>query len=105
MRDKMLEDLDEESSNKSDETSNRQDHNFTMKGSGFSRGLGIGLGTNFAYIRKDFEFRILAKALTNIQFAIGLGEGLGMSFLTLATNYKTEYCKSQMNTHLQKVWE
>ena len=34
---------------------------FTRKGNGFSRGLGTGLGKNFAYIRKDLEFRIFAK--------------------------------------------
>jgi hypothetical protein len=43
----------------------------------FSRGLGIGLGKNFTYIRKDLEFRIFTKADINIQFAIGLAEGLG----------------------------
>jgi len=90
IRDKMLEDLDEWSSNKSDEIGNTQDHNFTRKGNGFGRGLGIGLGKNFAYIRKDLEFRIFAKASINVQFAIGLGEGLGYVFSSLGDELQSK---------------
>ena len=80
VRDKMLEDLDKEGATESDETGNKQDHNFTRRGNGFNRGLGMGLGKNYAYIRKGLEFRMFAKATINIQFAIGLGEGLGYVF-------------------------
>jgi hypothetical protein len=76
----MLEDLDKVGITESDETGDKQDHDFRGKGNGFSRGLGIGLGKNFVYIRKHLEFRIFAKAAINIQFAIGLGEGLGYVF-------------------------
>ena len=61
VRDKIFKDLDEGNSNKSNDTGNKQDYIFTRKGNGFSRGLGTGLGKNFAYIRKDLEFRIFAK--------------------------------------------
>jgi hypothetical protein len=84
VRDKILEDLGKDSSNENDDTDKNQDHSFTRKGDGFSRGLGIGLGKNFVYVRKDFEFRIFAKAAINIQFAIGLGEGLGYIFSYLS---------------------
>jgi hypothetical protein len=80
VRDKMLEDLDKGSATETDETGNKRDYNFTRRGNGFNRGLGIGLGKNFAYIRKGLEFRMFAKATINIQFAIGLGEGLGYVF-------------------------
>ena len=80
VRDKMLQDLDKGSSTESDETGNKRDHDFKRRGNGFNRGLGIGLGKNFAYIRKGLEFRMFAKATINIQFAIGLGEGLGYVF-------------------------
>jgi hypothetical protein len=80
LRDKILGDLGKERTNENDDARNIQDHDFRRNGSGFDRGLGIGLGKNFVNIRKDFEFRIFAKALINIQFAIGLGEGLGRVF-------------------------
>ena len=79
LRNKILEDLGKQSNIENDETSGIQDidNNYRRNGDGFSRGLGIGLGKNFPYIRKDLEFRIFAKAAANSQFAIGLGEGFG----------------------------
>jgi hypothetical protein len=72
---------DDDDDDDDDDASNIQDRlGFRINGSGFDRGLGIGLGKNFPYIRKDFEFRIFAKAAINIQFAIGLGEGFGRVF-------------------------
>src|SRR5207249_3230050 len=76
LRNKILEDLGNEDNDEGDETRGIQDNSYRRSGNGFSRGLGIGLGKNFVYIRKDLEFRIFAKALVNTQFAIGLGEGL-----------------------------
>jgi len=84
IRDTVLKDLDEMSGHKGNNICNKQDHVFTIKGNGFSRGLGIGFGKNFAYIRKGLEFRIFAKAAINTQFAIGLGEGLGYVFSYLS---------------------
>ena len=73
------------------DTDKKQDHSFfPRKGDGFSRGLGIGLGKNFAYIRKDLEFRIFAKASINVQFAIGLGEGLGYVFSSLGDELQSK---------------
>jgi hypothetical protein len=84
LRNRILEDLDKESSSENDDTVDTQDHNFRRNSDGFSRGLGIGLGKNFAYIRKKLGVRIFAKAAANVQFAIGLGEGLGhiLSYLS-----------------------
>jgi hypothetical protein len=80
LRNKILEDLGNEDNDKGDEARCIQGNNYKRNGNGFSRGLGIGLGRNFVYVRKDLEFRIFAKALVNTQFAIGLGEGLGYVF-------------------------
>jgi hypothetical protein len=55
-------------------------HSVVITSNGVSRGLGIGLGKNFPYVQKGFEFGIFAQALVNTQFAIGLGEGLGYVF-------------------------
>jgi hypothetical protein len=89
LRDKILEDLDKESSDENDDMGDIQDHNL-RNGNGFSRGLGIGLGKNFTYIRKKLGVRIFAKAAANVQFAIGLGEGLGHIFSYLSDELQSK---------------
>src|SRR5919198_5939890 len=82
---------------------NIKDRNNIRSGNGFSRGLGIGLGKNFAYVRKSFEFRVFAQALVNTQFAIGLGEGLGYVFSYLDEVLQNKILqKSNENSQLAK---
>jgi hypothetical protein len=92
LRNRILEDLDKESSDENDDTAtgDTQDYKFRRNGDGFSRGLGIGLGKNFAYIRKKLGFRIFAKVSVNFQFAIGLGEGLGHIFSYLSDELQSK---------------
>jgi hypothetical protein len=90
LRNRILEDLDKESSSENDDTGDTQDHNFRRNSDGFSRGLGIGLGKNFVYIRKKLGFRIFAKASVNFQFAVGLGEGLGYIFSYLSDELQSK---------------
>jgi hypothetical protein len=78
LREKILEDLGRD--NEYYHNNSNNNNGSGISGNGFSRGIGIGLGKNFAYLRKIFEFRIFAQALANTQFAIGLGEGLGYVF-------------------------
>jgi class 3 adenylate cyclase len=48
--------------------------------SGFSRGIGTGIGRTFKYLDKQQQEDVLRKADENSEFAIGLGLGLGFVY-------------------------
>jgi hypothetical protein len=101
LKEKILEDLGRDDDYHRGGSSNNNQIN--ISGNGFSRGLGIGLGKNFVYVRNSFEFRIFAQALVNTQFAIGLGEGSGYVFSYLDNELQTMILrKSSENSGLAR---